>query len=860
MRTLSRLVWATSFVLALAACGGGGGSAEEPAARAEPTVSIRATALAVSTDSTVAVQTVLGGTVSLDGSGSRPGSGTLSTYAWTVVTRPASSTAQISNASSATASFAPDAAGSYALNLRVTDSNGGTANTSVAATVGGAPAVPNVVTAVSFNGPINSLPTQGTLVGAAVTLDATSSADPAGGALTLTWTVLSKPTGSTAALTVNGTRASLTPDLVGSYQVRVRATTSAGNYADAVHTYSVTDAAPRVLVSGTVTASASNGSALAAAVGNVVSLQGYDISGFTFNLSNPVWTFVTKPYASNLGPLTGSYPFQVNFVPDVAGAYVVQLSAKEGLTGRTSFYTVTVNVAQGPRVVVAASASPAAAVNGPSFVAASGQPVTLRGGASTDPAGGTLSFQWRVVSAPTGSAAALTSAGSVNTDITPDRVGRYELELAVTASGGLSDTQTFTLLVGTTLPTARVDSGTVSVLTGRSASVSAAGSTTQSGNTLSYSWALDSRPAGSTATISNSTAAALAFTPDVAGTYYATVTVSDGPLTAIAPVSIVALSPSAGVFPLNYAPVLSRYNKLLGKVVIATSNPNALHLVDPAAGTDETIVLPAAAKALSITPDGRYAGVLHENTVTLVDLGARTVLRSFFSQGPKSDIALNNALVVYLLGNVTGSFSSNLGYTVLDGATGNVAQTASLNLYSGYVARMVYSELTSKLFAAAENYSSNGLSATVVDPVNFQLGATSNISYNYSATAPLWLSGSQDYVFTSEGAIYKTSDLSFVGNLGARFNAFSHSASAAEAVALVASPNNGNLPSYPAAYKRYTTALFFATADVPLPMVDGGQSYGINIFHRADDRKIVLVQTGDDKVVALGLKYYLLVR
>lgn len=65
---------------------------------------------------------------------------------------------------------------------------------------------------------------------------------------------------------------------------------------------------------------------------------------------------------------------------------------------------------------------------------------------------------------------------------------------------------------------------------------------------------------------------------------------------------------------------------------------------------------------------------------------------------------------------------------------------------------------------------------------------------------------------------------------------------------------------YPAAYKRYTGSLLFAANDVALPTVGGAQSYGLAIFHAADDRKVMVVQTGSNLPQTSGLQYYLLLR
>jgi hypothetical protein len=76
------------------------------------------------------------------------------------------------------------------------------------------------------------------------------------------------------------------------------------------------------------------------------------------------------------------------------------------------------------------------------------------------------------------------------------------------------------------------------VTTGTVVTLDGSASTVASGKTASYSWAITSAPVGSAASITNPTAAKPQFTPDVAGTYIFTLTVSDGSSNAIDNVTV----------------------------------------------------------------------------------------------------------------------------------------------------------------------------------------------------------------------------------------------------------------------------------------------------------------------------------
>jgi len=112
-------------------------------------------------------------------------------------------------------------------------------------------------------------------------------------------------------------------------------------------------------------------------------------------------------------------------------------------------------------------------------------------------------------------------------------------------------------------------------------SVSAAMSFDQNADPLTFIWSIDSRPAGSTASIIGSTTgSSISFKPDVAGSYTASVTVSNGSLSTVGEVSIVSFGAASGTVPLSYAPLLAHYSKATDKLILIATNPNALHIVD----------------------------------------------------------------------------------------------------------------------------------------------------------------------------------------------------------------------------------------------------------------------------------------
>lgn len=165
---------------------------------------------------------MVGVVVELDGAGSHDPNGDALDYTWTLIETPSASSATLINAAFVDPQFIPDAEGRYVVELVVDDGELSSAPDTV------------VITATADNGrPVaNAGSDQSVTVGATVLLDGTGSSDPDGDALQFTWTMVSRPGGSAAALTSSSTaNPSFTTDVSGTYQVSL--TVSDGeNYSD----------------------------------------------------------------------------------------------------------------------------------------------------------------------------------------------------------------------------------------------------------------------------------------------------------------------------------------------------------------------------------------------------------------------------------------------------------------------------------------------------------------------------------------------------------------------------------------------------------------------------------------------------
>lgn len=849
-----------SVELGLVACGGGSTptSSEPP----HPTAVIQAQAQVLATQAGT-FQAALGSQVILDGSGSSTPSGTITSYSWVLSSKPAGSNATISTPTQAWASLVPDGIGTYELTLTIVDSRALASTQTLTLVVSQSTPVVAISESVVFNGSATNRPLQNVAVGSLITLDGSASTSPDGSAVTLSWVMLQKPSTSQAVVQVSGSTAFFTADVAGNYQLRVRGTNLVGASTDVVYSYNALSNGPSIVMSAQI-ATASGSTSLSTAVGHFVLLDSSASLVVGGNTTLRGWTLLSKPVGST-ATLSANTGVNTNFIPDVVGNYIVQLVVQDLNTGLSQAHTVNVTAQQGPVAVVSGQPTPVALITAPGLVSAAGVPVTLRGSGSYSPDGSALSYQWSLLNKPATSAATLTAPTQADLSFTPDLNGSYTLQLAVTNTAGDTALRQVPLFVGNYPPVLVLDRTQVHVLLGRSVMVSAANSQSQGGGALSYSWSIDAKPPGSTAVIAAPLDPLLAFTPDVAGSYYLTVRVTEGAVSSIAGVTLTVMAPVPGTLLLNEAPVLPsqiRYSKSQGTVILASAWPDALHVVDPNVGTDTAVLLPTAVKGLTLSPDGLLAAVLHEGAVSLVDVARATLLQTSPTGGAQTEAVVNNAGLIYLLGQTGGQWVTP-DISLMDGRTGALLQagTGSASNIFG-TTRAIYADLSQKLFTLSLGLSPLQLYAYPVDPATGVItgsGVGSPYWGDYAMNAPLWLSSDESLLFTAAGTYFSTANLSYVRSFGVAVQSMSHSATAQEAVVLAQSLAQG-APNYPGLYKRFTGAMLFPAPDVTLPSIAGLPTYGIAIFHDSADRHVMLVQTNSDLPGAPGADYYVLVR
>ncbi len=465
---------------------------------AADTVTITAYNLAPTANAGADINPLNVGTMAtLNGSGTDPESQPL-TYAWTITSAPAGSVAVLSNAAIANPSFTPDKPGAYVMSLIVSDGvNFSSADTMTITAPNRAPTAEAGEDQSIFFG-----------LGATATLNGSGSSDPDNDALTYTWTIVSAPSGSSAAL-VNPSSVSptLTPDKKGTYLISLVVSDGVNLSAPDAVTITAYNVAP----------TAEAGENQTVAWNTLATLNGSGTDPEAQPLTY-AWTISSAPAGSHAA-LSNAAIANPAFTPDKTGAYVMSLIVSDGVNFSTAD-TVTITVPN--------TAPTAEAGSDQNILFGYGATATLNGSASHDPENDPLTYAWTITSAPSGSLAALSNPAIVNPTLTPDKQGVYVISLVVSDGVNLSAADTVSVTAGNLAPTANAGADQ-SVLFGYGASVTLSGSGIDpESQPLTYAWTITSAPAGSTAALSNTSIANPTFTPDKMGSYVMSLVVNDG--------------------------------------------------------------------------------------------------------------------------------------------------------------------------------------------------------------------------------------------------------------------------------------------------------------------------------------------
>ncbi len=359
----------------------------------------------------------------------------------------------------------------------------------------------------NFSAPYaNAGPNQTVPVGRTVILDASGSTNPSGsGFLTYNWTFLSRPPGSSAILrNATDVRAEFVVDVIGSWTVQLTVNNGVS-----------TDTSIVIISTGNSPPIADPGPNRTVTQGATVQLNGTGSSDVDGDPLTYLWTIASKPSGSN-AVLSSATVVSPTFIADRLGTYTVQLVVSDP------------NSASNPATVIITTQNTAPVANaGQNQAVSVGATVQLTGAGSTDVDGDPLTYLWTLNSVPSGSPATLINPTSVNPTFIADRVGTFVAQLIV--SDGKVNSTPATVTITTAPAQAPTANAGVNQTVKHHSLVQLTGSGTDSqSRPLTYQWSLTTKPAGSTAVLSNATLSNPTFIADLPGNYVAQLIVNNG--------------------------------------------------------------------------------------------------------------------------------------------------------------------------------------------------------------------------------------------------------------------------------------------------------------------------------------------
>lgn len=637
------------------------------------------------------------------------------------------------------------------------------------------------------------------------------------------------------------------------------------------------NAAPKVSLqfAGTVSTGASGADATATTGADVL-LDASGSSDAEGDALSYAWTLVSKPAGSALA-IGAPASAKLSIKPDALGNYVFNLRVTDskGAYADKSVTVIADNTPPNPVIVVNATYS-AQPVIQPALNVSVRSGVVLDATGSTDADGDAVSTTWELIEKPAGSVAALVVTGQ-SARFSPDVLGLYKVRARGADGKGAYAETVYQINAANTAPVnvirgavAVISRDTQTVPTGQPVVTSGILSYDEGGATLSYAWAVDTRPAGSVAALGAATAAIPSFTPDVVGAYVLSLTVNNGRQTSLAYLKLNVVTSTSSVIALPFKPVDMRYSQAADRLVLVTAEPNALKVVNPADGAVTSIDLPATVKTFNLSPDGKLAGVLHDGVISLVDLVAGTLVKSTSTGGTQTEVFVTDDGVVFLSGQSLVS-SARPAIAVINARTGQALpslDSGSGNFYGAM--RGTFAVSKNKAFLAQSNYSS--LTYFTIDPKTNAILTNGSIYSDYSLSSPLYLSPKEDLLFSTNGTYFNTDTLKYVGRfvfgtsssgLSNTMQSMSYSPTQAEVLMLESSLDYvypAYDTTYQTSYKKYSGELLFPAGSVSLPVIGGEASYGIGVFHTAAGEPLALVQTGGAQKGSARLKYYLVYR
>ena len=404
--------------------------------------------------------------------------------------------------------------------------------------------------------------TQNVTTGSLVTLDGSGSRDANNHSLTYLWQMTAVPAGSLAALSSNtSAKPTFTADVTGNYTVSLVVNDGkTSSTSSVVSIYASTNNLPPSAVAGP------NQNV---SIGTSVTLDG--TSSFDNNREDTLtykWVLVSIPTNSK-AKLSSSFSPNPKFTADVEGTYSAILTVNDGKVDSTaSVVTITASV-------IKANTKPYAVAGAPQNVSLKVEPiiVTLDGSMSRDDDKDLIKYQWRLITVPKNSKAALQKDTTPVPYFSPDLAGTYVASLIVYDGKEYSepDATTVTVSAKNSAPIARAGASQNMKL--GSVTLDGTNSSDDDGDPIGFMWTMVAKPALSNASLKDPTSPKPTFTADAPGIYVFNLIVRDikgaaSELNPTSPLSTTTVTASLENRPPQAVTELKRPNEYVGPITL----------------------------------------------------------------------------------------------------------------------------------------------------------------------------------------------------------------------------------------------------------------------------------------------------
>ena len=412
-------------------------------------------------------------------------------------------------------------------------------------------------------------------------------------------------------------------------------------------------------------------------------------------------------------------------------------------------------------------------------------------------------------------------------------------------------------------PVSIIGSSTDKIVLTQSVELSGLASSDKDGDPLNYSWTVISKPNNSKAYVEQPASAKSQFIPDVVGKYILALTVSDGKATNTTTKTIEVLE-NPDVIELAFKPTLASYSSGLDKIIAMDDQKNVLNIIDRKKSDVKQVVLSEEAQVLKLSPNGKFAMIIHPNHISYIDIENAQILKVYPNEGPYTDGFITDSAIGYFIGSVNGQWSNKpvVKINLITGEQEVQLKDQAYNFYA--VLKGAYSVKNNKIIYTNFGLSPRDIFQITIDPVSGNAVTSSDSPYHgdYAIGDRLFFNEQQDYVFSSVGTYFYVKNLNYGGQIKLEENqtiqSFVQDTLTNNLNVLTTEQDNWSNKTkklFPS-YSQYSGYGYGTVNKFTFPIINGLQSYGLNIFKDKDGKIFSLVQIGSNEPYTANLKYY----